>query len=143
MGRNRRYPTLRIHQEGELSVTIMGILAEFLKQFVPRPLQLRSSKKYFMERFGPAFFMRPAYCTDCNKKPIKVKDADIVRHFLDGLNAEDPICPECSWVMNVSSWERFRAGFLDGTFTVEEFEKWERKTYMNEKFVSETLNQNS
>jgi hypothetical protein len=121
----------------------MGILAEFLKQFVPRPLQLRSSKKYFRERFGPAFFMRPAYCTDCNKKPIKVKDADIVRHVLDGLNAEDPICPECSWVMNVSSWERFRGGFLDGTFTVEEFEKWERKTYMNEKFVSETLNQNN
>ena len=85
------YPTLRIHQEGDLSVTIMGILAE-LKQFVPRPLQLRSSKKYFRERFGPAFFMRPAYCTDCNKKPIKVKDADIVRHVLDGLNAEDPIC---------------------------------------------------
>ena len=138
-----RYPTLRIHQEGELSVTIMGILAEFLKQFVPRPLQLRSSKKYFRERFGPAFFMRPAYCTDCNKKPIKVKDADIVRHVLDGLNAEDPICPECSWVMNVSSWERFRGGFLDGSFTVEEFEKWERKTYMNEKFVSETLNQNN
>lgn len=124
-------------------MTIMGILAEFLKQFVPRPLQLRSSKKYFRERFGPAFFMRPAYCTDCNKKPIKVKDADIVRHVLDGLNAEDPICPECSWVMNVSSWERFRVGFLDGSFTVEEFEKWERKTYMNEKFVSETLNQNN
>jgi len=108
-----------------------------------RPQKLRSSKKYFRERFGPAFFMRPAYCTDCNKKPIKVKDADIVRHVLDGLNAEDPICPECSWVMNFSSWERFRGGFLDGTFTVEEFEKWERKTYMNEKFVSETLNQNS
>ena len=106
-----------------------------------RPLKLRSSKKYFRERFGPAFFMRPAYCTDCNKKPIKVKDADIVRYPGDGLNAEDPICPECSWVMNVSSWERFRGGFLDGTFTVEEFEKWERKTYMNEKFVSETLNQ--
>ena len=108
-----------------------------------RPLKLRSSKKYFRERFGPAFFMRPAYCTDCNKKPIKVKDADIVRYPGNGLNAEDPICPECSWVMNVSSWERFRGGFLDGTFTVEEFEKWERKTYMNEKFVSETLNQNS
>jgi len=35
------------------------------------------------------------------------------------------------------------AGFLDGSFTVEQFEKWERKTYMNENFVSETLNQNS
>jgi hypothetical protein len=45
--------------------------------------------------------------------------------------------------MNVSSWERFRAGFLDGTFTVEEFENMERKTYMNGNFVSETLNQNS
>ena len=33
------------------------------------------------------------------------------------------------------------AGFLDGSFTVEQFEKWERKTYMNENFVSETLNQ--
>ena len=118
--------------------TTMGIL----DTLVIRPLKLRSARKYFMERFGPAFFMRPAYCADCNKKPIKVKDADIVRHVLDGLNAEDPICPECSWVMNVSSWERFTFGFLDGTFTIEEFEKWERKTYMNEKFVSETLNKN-
>jgi len=98
-----------------------------------------------MERFGPAFFMWPAYCVDCNKKPIKVKDADMVRHVLDGLNAEDPICPECCWVMNASqsSWERFRVGFLDGSFTVEQFEKWEIELYMNEKFVSETLNQNS
>ena len=137
--KKKTYTALGIHKERVHSGTIMGIL-DIL--FI-RPLKLRSSKKYFRERFGPAFFMRPAYCTDCNKKPIKVKDADIVRHVLDGLNAEDPICPECSWVMNVSSWERFRGGFLDGTFTVEEFEKWERKTYMNEKFVSETLNQNS
>ena len=106
-----------------------------------RPLKLRSSKKYFRERFGPAFFMRPAYCTDCNKKPIKVKDADLEEHVRAGMNVEDPICPECYWVMNVSSWERFRGGFLDGSFTVEQFEKWERKTYMNENFVSETLNQ--
>ena len=110
---------------------------------VIRPLKVRSSKRYFMERFGPAFFMRPAYCTDCNKKPIKVKDADLEEHVRAGLNAEDPICPECYWVMNVSSWERFRGGFLDGTFTVEEFEDWERITYMNEKFLSETLNQKS
>lgn len=115
----------------------MGIL----DLLIIRPLKLRSSKKYFRERFGPAFFMRPAYCVDCNKKPIKVKDADVVS--LDGLNAEDPICPECNWVMNTSSWDRFMVGFLDGTFTVEEFEEWERKTYMNEKFVSETLNRNS
>jgi hypothetical protein len=33
-------------------------------------------------------------------------------------------------------------GFLDGSFTLEEFEEWERKTYMNEDFVNETLNQN-
>ena len=124
------------------SVTTMGILVEFLKQFVIRPLQLRSSKKFFKERFGPAFFMRPAYCVECNKKPIKIKDADLYGGSA-GMNVEDPICPECDWVMNVSSWERFRAGFLDGTFTVEEFEKWERETYMNEKFVSETLNQNN
>jgi len=108
-----------------------------------RPLKLRSSKKYFRERFGPAFFMRPAYCTDCNKKPIKVKDADLEEHVRAGMNVEDSICPECYWVMNVSSWERFRGGFLDGSFTVEQFEEWERKTYMNENFVSETLNQNS
>ena len=110
---------------------------------VIRPLKVRSSKKYFMERFGPAFFMRPAYCTDCNKKPIKVKEADLEEHVRAGLNAEDPICPECYWVMNVSSWERFRGGFLDGTFTVEQFEEWERITYMNENFLSETLNQKS
>ena len=110
---------------------------------VIRPLKVRSSKRYFMERFGPAFFMRPAYCTDCNKKPIKVKDADLEKHVRAGMNAEDPICPECYWVMNVSSWERFRGGFLDGTFTVEQFEEWERITYMNENFLSETLNQKS
>ena len=132
------YPTLRIHQEGVPSVTIMGIL----DILVIRPWKLRSSKKYFMERFGPAFFMRPAYCVDCNKKPIKIKDADIQGGSV-GMNVEDHICPECYWVMNTSSWERFRAGFLDGTFTVEEFENWERKTYMNGTFVSETLNQNS
>ena len=119
-------------------MTIMGIL----DILVIRPWKLRSSKKYFMERFGPAFFMRPAYCVDCNKKPIKIKDADLDGGSA-GMNVEDSICPECYWVMNVSSWERFRAGFLDGTFTVEEFEKWERKTYMNGTFVSETLNQNS
>ena len=45
--------------------------------------------------------------------------------------------------MNVSSWDRFRAGFLDGTFTVEEFENMESKTYSNVNFVSETLNQNN
>ena len=119
-------------------MTIMGIL----DILVIRPWKLRSSKKYFMERFGPAFFMRPAYCVDCNKKPIKIKDADLFWAAVE-MNVEDPICPECNWVMNVSSWERFRAGFLDGTFTVEEFENMERKTYMNENFVSETLNQNS
>ena len=86
--------------------------------------------------------MRPAYCVDCNRKPIKVKDADLHIDSI-GVDVEDPICPECYWVMNVSSWERFRAGFLDGTLTVEEFENMERKTYMNGNFVSETLNQNS
>ena len=63
-----------IHQEGMALTTTMGIL----DTLVIRPLKLRSARKYFMERFGPAFFMRPAYCADCNKKPIKVKDADIV-----------------------------------------------------------------
>ena len=116
--------------------TTMGIL----DTLVIRPWKIRSAKKYFLERFGPAFFMRPAYCVDCNKKPIKIKDADLVGGWA-GMDVEDPICPECYWVMNVSSWERFVAGFLDGTFTIEEFEKWERKTYMNEKFVIETLNQ--
>ena len=114
----------------------MGIL----DRLIFRPRKIKAAREYFRERFGPAFFMRPVYCYDCNKKPIKVKDADIVRHVLDGLNDEDPICPECSWVMNTSSWDRFIIGFSDGSFTVEEFEKWERKTYMNEKFVSETLN---
>tara|TARA_B100000676_G_scaffold255734_1_gene262731 strand:- start:399 stop:686 length:288 start_codon:yes stop_codon:yes gene_type:complete len=94
-----------------------------------------------MDRFGPAFFMRPAYCVDCNKKPIKIKDADLFGGRA-GMNAEDPICPECYWVMNSSSWERFTVGFLDGTFTVEEFENTERKTYMSANFVKETLNQN-
>ena len=132
-----RYPTGGIHQEGMPFLTIMGIL----DILILRPWKLRSAKKYFMERFGPAFFMRPAYCVDCNKKPIKIKDADLYGG-LDGMNAEDPICPECYWLMNSSSWERFIAGFLDGTFTVEEFENMERKTYMSAIFVEETLNQN-
>ena len=85
--------------------------------------------------------MRPNYCVDCKKKPIKIKDADLYGGSA-GLNPEDPICPECNWVMNVSSWDRFMIGFLDGSFTLEEFEEWERKTYMNEDFVNETLNQN-
>ena len=50
------------------------------------------------------------------------------------MNAEDPICPECYWVMNSSSWERFTAGFLDGTFTVEEFENMERKNLHERNF---------
>ena len=127
---------LRIHNEGVPLAATMGIL----DILVIRPLKLRSSKKYFMERFGPAFFMRPAYCADCDKKPIKIKDADLQGGWA-GMNVEDPICPECYWVMNVSSWERFTTGFLDGTFTVEEFENWERKTYENGNFVRETLNQ--
>lgn len=116
--------------------TTMGIL----DTLVIRPWKIRSAKKYFLERFGPAFFMRPAYCVDCNKKPIKIKDADLVGGWA-GMDVEDPICPECCWVMNVSSWERFVAGFLDGTFTIEEFENMERETYMSEIFLSETLNQ--
>ena len=116
--------------------TTMGIL----DTLVIRPWKIRSAKKYFLERFGPAFFMRPAYCVDCNKKPIKIKDADLVGGWA-GMDVEDPICPECYWVMNVSSWERFVAGFLDGTFTIEEFENMERETYMSENFLSETLNQ--
>jgi len=51
-----------------------------------------------------------------------------------------PSCPECNWVMDLSPWERFIVGFSDGTFTVEEFENMERKTYMNRNFESETLN---
>ena len=125
-----------MHQEGMALTTTMGIL----DTLVIRPWKIRSAKKYFLERFGPAFFMRPAYCVDCNKKPIKIKDADLVGGWA-GMDVEDPICPECYWVMNVSSWERFVAGFLDGTFTIEEFENMERKTYMSENFVSETLNQ--
>ena len=121
----------------------MGLFKTLYQILVTRPREIKAARKYFMERFGPAFFMRPAYCTDCNKKPIKVKDADLEEHVRAGMNVEDPICPECYWVMNVSSWERFRGGFLDGSFTVEEFEESERKTYMNENFVSETLNQNS
>ena len=120
----------------EANVGILDIL-------VIRPLKLRSSKKYFMERFGPAFFMRPAYCADWDKKAIKVKDANLEEQVRAEMNVEDPICPKCYWVMNASSWERFRGGFLDGSFTVEQFQKWERKTYMNENFVIETLNQNS
>ena len=119
----------------------MGIL----DRLIFRPRKIKVAREYFMERFGPAFFMRPAYCTDCNKKPIKVKDADLEEHVRAGLNAEDPICPECYWVMNTSSWDRFMLASvgMTGSITVEEFEDWERKTYMNEKFVSETLNQKS
>ena len=58
-----------------------------------------------------------------------------------GMNVEDPICPECYWVMEMSSWDRFRVGFSDGSFTVEEFEKFENKAYANENFVTQTLNQ--
>ena len=43
--------------------------------------------------------------------------------------------------MEMSSWDRFRVGFLDGSFTVEEFEKSESKDYANENFVTQTLNQ--
>ena len=92
--------------------------------------EIKSAKKYFMKRFGPAFFMLPAYCADCNKKPVYN-----VGRF--------PLCPECNWQMDVSSWDRFRAGAFDGSLTVEEFENLEKKTYMNENFLSETLNQNS
>ena len=131
----------------------MGLIKALYVSLIIRPLQLRSSKKYFMERFGPAFFMRPAYCVDCNKKPVynEVTAEEAAR--INGRMAPGeprlevgslvPSCTECGWVMDVSSWDRFRLGFLDGTFTVEEFEKWERKTYMNEKFVSETLIQNN
>ena len=120
-----------------------------------RPWKLRSAKKYFMEQFGPAFFMLPAYCVDCNKKPVyKEADAEYAARINGGRVPGDPTprvevgslvpkCPECYWIMNDSSWDRFMVGFLDGTFTVEEFEESERTYYMNEKFVSETLNQNS
>ena len=119
----------------------MGIL----DRLIFRPRKIKAAREYFMERFGPAFFMRPAYCTDCNKKPIKVKDADLEKHVRAGMNPEDPICPECYWVMNTSSWDRFMLASvgMTGSITVEEFEDWERITYMNEKFLSETLNQKS
>ncbi len=144
--------TLQIYQEGGPQLAVMGIL----DILVIRPWKLRSSKKYFMQRFGPAFFMRPAYCADCGKKTIQHNvtageaEQSINRSMAMGMPAARvevdsviPICPECYNWMNVSSWDRFRAGFLDGTFTVEEFENMESKTYSNENFVSETLNQNS
>ena len=133
-------------------MTTMGIL----DILIIRPWKLRSAKKYFMKRFGPAFFMRPAYCADCGKKPNQHKvtageaEHSINRSMAMGMPAAKvevdsiiPVCSECYVWMNVSSWDRFRAGFLDGTFSVEEFVNMERKTYSNVNFVSETLNQNN
>ena len=130
----------------------MGIV----NRFIIKPLKLISAKKYFMQRFGPSFFMRPAYCADCEKKPIQHKvtaeeaEQSINRSMAMGMPAARlevdsmiPVCPECVNWMYVSSWDRFRAGFLDGTFTVEDFGNMEKKTYSNENFVSETLNQKS
>jgi hypothetical protein len=130
----------------------MGIL----NILIIKPLKIRSAKKYFLHRFGPAFFLRPAYCADCEKKPIQHKvtaeeaEQSVNRSMAMGMPAARveidsliSVCPECYNWMNVSSWDRFRAGFLDGTFTVEEFENMEGKTYSNVNFVSETLNQNS
>ena len=131
------YSSRRIHKKGLPSITVMG----FLRRLIYAPIKIMAARKHFKERFGPAFFMRPNYCVDCKKNPIKIKDADLYAGSA-GMNPEDPICPECNWVMNVSSWDRFMIGFLDGSFTLEEFEEWERKTYMNEDFVNETLNQN-
>ena len=123
---------------------------------VIRPLKARSSKKYFMERFGPAFFMLPGYCVECEKKPvIETVTAEEARNSINRsiaqgdpslvLKAGDPIpiCPDCNWYMNVSSWDRFRLSFLGGHMTLEEFEESEIIYYSNEIFVSETLNQNS
>ena len=123
---------------------------------VIRPLKVRSSKKYFMERFGPAFFMLPGYCVECEKKPvIETVTAEEARNSINRsiaqgdpslvLKAGDPIpiCPDCNWYMNVSSWDRFRLSFLGGHMTLEEFEESEIIYYSNEIFVSETLNQNS
>ena len=123
---------------------------------VIRPLKVRYSKKYFMERFGPAFFMLPGYCVECEKKPvIETVTAEEARNSINRsiaqgdpslvLKAGDPIpiCPDCNWYMNVSSWDRFRLSFLGGHMTLEEFEESEIIYYSNEIFVSETLNQNS
>ena len=113
----------------------MGIL----DRLIFRPRKIKAAREYFTERFGPAFFMQPDYCYDCNKKPVKMKDVDL-HGGLAGKNPEDLICPDCYWVMNTSSWDRFIVGFSDGSFTVEEFENMERNTYMNGNFGSETLN---
>ena len=121
-----------------------------------RPLKLRSSKRYFMERFGPAFFMLPGYCVECEKKPvIETVTAEWARNSINRSIAEGdpslvlkagdpiPICPDCNLYMNVSSWDRFRTSFLGGHTTLEEFEESEIIQYSNEIFVSETLNQKS
>ena len=115
----------------------MGIL----DRLIFRPRKIKAAREYFTERFGPAFFMRPDYCYDCNKKPVKLKDVDLYGG-LAGRNPDDPICPECYWVMNTSSWDRFMLASvgMTGSITVEEFENMERKNYMNGNFESETLN---
>ena len=139
-------PTLRIYQEGVPLLVVVGIL----DRLIFRPRKIKAAREYFTERFGPAFFMRPDYCYDCNKKPVyneaTAQEAErINRRIPFGEPMIDvgtlvPSCPECNWVMDLSPWERFIVGFSDGSFTVEQFEKWERKTYMNGNFESETLN---
>lgn len=129
----------------------MGLFKTLFDILVTRPRKIKAARKYFNERFGPAFFLRPAYCADCNKNPVyneaTAQEAEQINWRLPPgtpkieVGALIPSCPECNWVMDMSSWDRFRQGFSDGTFTVEEFEKFESKAYANENFVVQTLNQ--
>jgi hypothetical protein len=132
----------------------MSLLKGLYELLIVKPRKVRVAKKYFKDRFGPAFFMKPAYCADCDKKPIQhtitAQEAEqsVNRSMATGMpearlevGSTIPVCPECNWWMDVSSWDRFRAGFKDNSFTVEEFEKMEKKSYSNSNFVTETLNQ--
>ena len=129
----------------------MGLFKTLYQIIVTRPREIKAARKYFNERFGPAFFLRPAYCADCNKNPVyneaTPQEAERINWSLPKgtpmieVGALVPSCPECNWVMAMSSWDRFRVGFSDGSFTVEEFEKFENKAYANENFVTQTLNQ--
>ena len=129
----------------------MGFFKTLYQRLVTQPREIEAAKQHFTDRFGPAFFLRPAYCADCDKKAVynaaTAQEAErINRRLRPGspmIEVGDlvPSCPECNWVMDLSSWDRFLWVFSDGSMTVEEFEKSEMKSYANEKFVTETLNQ--
>lgn len=129
----------------------MGLFKTLYETLVTQPRKIKVARKYFNKRFGPAFFLRPAYCADCNENPVyneaTAQEAERINWGLPPgtprieVGTLVPSCPECNWVMEMSSWDRFQVGFLDGSFTVEEFEKFESKDYANENFVTQTLNQ--